>query len=179
MNFTPSLMMEAKIMEGDALALIVPLTQGNANVSIRTLKPGDTLVIKKINGFEYEGDALFESEQAEPIEVSLFHADMSTKNQPNNRYHMGIMVADAVQQILAQMEKAESIERRAVQAKAITKAKARGIRFGRPTKETPENFGMLVEQWESGELSMSEVLAQTGFKQSTFYNRLKEYRNSR
>ena len=166
-------------MGGDALALVVPLTQGDANASIRTLKPGDTLVIKKINGLEDESDMLLESEQTEPIEVSLFHADMATTSQPSNRYHMGLMVADAVQKILTQMEKAESRERRAIQAKAISEAQAKGVKFGRPSKGTPENFGALVEQWENGELSLAKLLAQTGFKQSTFYNRLKEYRSNR
>jgi len=50
------------------------------------------------------------------------------------------------------------------------------LRFGRPIKKPPENFGKVVKQWERGKLNFSEVLEQTGLKQATFYNRLREYR---
>ena len=166
-------------MGKDAMALIVPLSHGDSDVSIKMLKPGDTLVIKNINGLEYGDSTLPEIEHTEPIEVSLYHADMTTANQPTSRYNMGLMVAGAVQQILAQMGHAESIERKAVQAKAINEAKAKGIRFGRPSVETPENFGEIVAQWESGSLSIHEALEQTGFKQTTFYKRLKEHRSNK
>ena len=163
-------------MGKDGMALIVPLSHGGSGVSVRALKPGDTLVIKNINGVE-NGDST-ELEHTEPIEVSLFHTDVAA-NQTTNRYNMGLMVADAVQQILTQMGQAETLERKAVQAKAIRDAKAKGVRFGRPTVKTPENFGEIVEQWENGSLSLKEALEQTGFKHTTFYSRLKEYRRDK
>ena len=166
-------------MSGNALALIVPLSHGDPDVSIKALKPGDTLVIKNINGLEDNGVAMPAGvEQAEPIEVSLYHADVSGVSQPPSRYQMGMAVADAVQQILVQMEQVEIQERKAVQAKAIKEAKAKGIRFGRPTATMPENFGEIVKQWESGELSLQDALEQTGLKHTTFYGRVREYRSS-
>jgi hypothetical protein len=55
----------------------------------------------------------------------------------------------------------------------------RGVRFGRPIKKPPENFGDLVRQWERGQLSLMEILKQTGLKEATFYRRLRECRVSK
>jgi predicted DNA-binding transcriptional regulator AlpA len=43
----------------------------------------------------------------------------------------------------------------------------------------PENFAETVKQWESGNLDIKEVLALTGFKEATFYRRLREHRLSK
>jgi DNA invertase Pin-like site-specific DNA recombinase len=56
----------------------------------------------------------------------------------------------------------------------IASAKARGVKFVRPTKEPPENFGEIVAQWEKGKLPCEGVLRQTRLKHTTFYCRLRE-----
>jgi DNA invertase Pin-like site-specific DNA recombinase len=78
-----------------------------------------------------------------------------------------------VQSFAAQNER-ENIRKR--QREGIAAARARGVRFGRPLKNPPANFAALVRQWEEGALSFKEVLALTGLKQATFYNRLREHR---
>ena len=58
----------------------------------------------------------------------------------------------------------------------IAATKARGVHLGRPIKKPPENFTEVVKQWERGEITFAESLTQTGLKQATFYNRLREFR---
>jgi DNA invertase Pin-like site-specific DNA recombinase len=84
-----------------------------------------------------------------------------------------------VLQILSFVSQSEcdSIKKR--QSEGIAAAKARGVKFGRPIKKPPENFGTIIKQWERGKLHISEVLKQTGLKQATFYNRLREYRQDK
>jgi DNA invertase Pin-like site-specific DNA recombinase len=89
---------------------------------------------------------------------------------------MGTFLADIVLQVLAFVSENERNAIRSRQATGIAAAKARGVRFGRTIKKPPENFVELVELWEQGKLSFSEILKQTGLKQATFYNRLREYR---
>jgi DNA invertase Pin-like site-specific DNA recombinase len=74
---------------------------------------------------------------------------------------------------VAQSER-ESIRKR--QAEGIVAARARGVRFGRPIKSPPENFANLIKEWERGKLAISELLAQSGLKEATFYRRLREFR---
>ena len=92
---------------------------------------------------------------------------------------LGTLIADLVLALLSFVAHSERENIRQRQADGITAAKARGVRFGRPTKKPPENFGVLVGQWEQGELTLAALLKQTGLKVATFYNRLREYRAAR
>jgi len=89
---------------------------------------------------------------------------------------VGTFLSDIVLQILSFVAPNERENIRARQAEGIAAAKARGICFGRPIKKPPENFAEVVRQWERGRMVLDEVLAQTGLKQATFYNRLRELR---
>jgi DNA invertase Pin-like site-specific DNA recombinase len=92
---------------------------------------------------------------------------------------LGTFISDLMLQVLsfvAQNER-ESIRKR--QAEGIAAARARGVRLGRPVIKLPDNFAVLVRRWERGKLPMARVLEQTGLKQSTFYNRLREFRRER
>lgn len=62
------------------------------------------------------------------------------------------------------------------QKEGVAAARARGVRFGRPIKSPPENFGTLIRQWEHGKLPIDVVLRQSGLKEATFYRRLREWR---
>jgi len=78
---------------------------------------------------------------------------------------MGTFIADLVLQILsfvAQSER-ENIKKR--QAQGIAAAKQRGVRFGRPEKPLPDDFGELVLRWESKDLSFEAVLRTCGMSQ--------------
>jgi len=90
---------------------------------------------------------------------------------------MGTFITDLMLQILSFVAQNDRENIRKRQAQGIAAAKARGVRFGRPIKKPPKNFGSLVSQWESGDLSITELLDRTGLKaEATFYRRLREYR---
>jgi len=55
----------------------------------------------------------------------------------------------------------------------------RGVRLIRPIKRSPENFAVVVKDWEREKITFDEALAQTGLKQATFYNRLREFRHGK
>lgn len=89
---------------------------------------------------------------------------------------MGTFIADLVLQILsfvAQNER-ENIKKR--QAEGIAAAKAKGVRFGRPEKEIPDDFAKLIRQWEKKQLPFTDMLKQCGMSEATFYRRLREFR---
>ena len=97
----------------------------------------------------------------------------------NGKDLLGTFIADIVLQILsfvAQTER-ENIKRR--QAQGIAAAKARGVRFGRPKKELPENFEEIVDRWQSKRIEIEEVLKICDFSEATFYRRRKELRKWR
>ena len=164
-------------MNKECMALISPVSQDNPSLSLQDLKPGDTLVIQKINGIGHSQDKDV-SPSARPIELFLIQDDGASAGTPPSRYDMSITVVSTVQKILAQLEQAESQKRKTIQAQGITKAQAKGVRFGRPAKSAPENFGPLVAQWEQGQLTLPQLLEQTGLKQATFFKLLRAHRNA-
>jgi len=93
------------------------------------------------------------------------HIDTTT---PTGRFTLTVFAA------VAELEREHILQR---QAEGIAAAKARGVHLGRPIKKLPENFTEVVALWESGEISFATALKQTGLKQATFYNRLRELRN--
>jgi DNA invertase Pin-like site-specific DNA recombinase len=89
---------------------------------------------------------------------------------------MGTFIADLVLQILSFVAHNEHESIRKRQSEGIAAAKAKGVCFGRPVKDPPDNFEKLVRDWEHGALSIHELMGQCGLKKSTFYRRLKEHR---
>ena len=148
---------------------------------VKKLQPGDLLYIKSIDrlGRNYEEIQNQWRVLTKERRVDMAVIDMPLLDTRNGKDLMGTFLADIVLQILsfvAQNER-ESIRKR--QAEGIAAARARGIRFGRPTKKPPENFREIVRLWERGKISHSEVLRRTGLKHTTFYCRLRELRNDK
>ena len=145
---------------------------------IRKLDEGDLLYILSIDrlGRNYEEIQNQWRVITKEIGADICVIDMPLLDTRRGKDLMGTFIADLVLQILsfvAQSER-ENIKKR--QAQGIAAAKARGVRFGRPEKELPEDFPATVKKWETKQITFSEVLKQCEMSESTFYRRLREYR---
>ena len=108
--------------------------------------------------------------------VDIVVLDMPLLDTRQNKDLIGTFLADLILQLLsfvAQNER-ENIRRR--QAEGIAAAKARGVHMGRPIKAIPENFGIIVKQWENEHISLAQALTQCGVSRSTFFQRLREHK---
>lgn len=65
------------------------------------------------------------------------------------------------------------------QMDGIAAAKAKGIKFGRPRVEPPDNFSEIVNALENKVITTKEAMQQSGMAEATFYHRLREYRKRR
>ncbi|GHT02866.1 resolvase [Synergistales bacterium] len=146
---------------------------------VQKLRPGDLLYIKSIDRLGRDYDEIqnqwrtLTKDKGADIAV----IDMPLLDTRSGKDLMGTFIADLVLQILsfvAQNER-ESIRKR--QAEGIATAKAKGVRFGRPSKNAPNVFGKLVEQWEKKQRTTEEILKICKISESTFYRRLREYRS--
>ena len=108
--------------------------------------------------------------------VDIVVLDMPLLDTRKGKNLIGSFIADVVLQVLSFVAQYEREKIRERQAQGIASAKLRGVRFGRPAVEVPANFAALVEQWELGEITLDEVLEQTGLSARTFYRRLRDYR---
>lgn len=145
---------------------------------IRKLKAGDLLYVLSIDrlGRNYEEIQKQWRLLTKEIGIDICVLDMPLLDTRNGKDLMGTFIADLVLQILsfvAQSER-ENIKKR--QAQGIAAAKAKGVKFGRPEKQVPDDFGKIVKAWEQKQLLFAEVLKQCSMSEATFYRRLREYR---
>ncbi len=145
---------------------------------VQKLKPGDMLYILSIDrlGRNYEEIQNQWRVLTKEIGIDICVLDMPLLDTRNGKDLMGTFIADLVLQILsfaAQSER-ENIKKR--QAEGIAAAKAKGVKFGRPEKEVPDDFGRIVRAWEQKRLPFEEVLNKCNMSGATFYRRLREYR---
>ena len=54
------------------------------------------------------------------------------------------------------------------QAEGIAAAKARGVRFGRPAAQLPDDFEAICQRWQNGEITCAEAARMSGMPCSSF-----------
>ena len=145
---------------------------------VRRLKPGDLLYILSIDRLGRNYEEILEQWRILTKEtgVDICVIDMPLLDTRNGKDLMGTFIADLVLQILSFVAQNERENIKKLQAEGIAAAKARGVLFGRPMVEAPEDFGRIVRTWERKEITFEEALKQSKLSESTFYRRLREYR---
>ena len=143
---------------------------------LRVLKEGDVLFILSIDrlGRNYEEILNQWRIITKDMKVDIVVIDMPLLDTRRDKNLLGTFISDMVLQLLsfvAQNER-ENIKKR--QAQGIAAAKARGVKFGRPVKDVPDEFTDEVARWNKGELDIEDILRKYNISQSTFYRRIRE-----
>lgn len=148
---------------------------------VKKLRPGDLLYIMSIDrlGRNYEEIQNQWRLLTKEIGVDVCVIDMPLLDTRQGRDLMGTFIADLVLQILSFVAQNERENIRKRQEQGIAAAKARGVRFGRPVQEAPEEFPRLVAAWERKEMTLRELLGRCSMSEATFYRRLRELRLER
>ncbi len=111
-------------------------------------------------------------------EIDIVVLDMPLLDTRRGKDLMGTFLSDIVLQILSFVAENERKNIRQRQAEGIAAAKERGIKFGRPKIELNEGFEEMLEAWECNEMTVNDVIEAFHISESTFYRRLRNYRNS-
>ena len=53
-------------------------------------------------------------------------------------------------------------------------AKAKGVRFGRPAIEFPDNYESVIKDWREGKIKAVEAMKILNIKKTTFYKMIKK-----
>ena len=80
--------------------------------------------------------------------------DMPLLDTRRGKDLLGTFLSDIVLQVLSFVAENERTNIRQRQAEGIAAAKARGVRFGRPRRELPENFWIVYHAWRGGEITL-------------------------
>jgi len=145
---------------------------------VRRLREGDLLYILSIDrlGRNYEEIQNQWRVLTKEKGIDIVVIDMPLLDTRQGKDLMGTFIADLVLQILSFVAQSEREKIRERQAQGIAAAKARGVRFGRPEKQVPEDFPKLVREWEEKRLALPDLLQKCDMSEATFYRRLRELR---
>lgn len=147
---------------------------------VRRLKKNDLLYIKSIDRLGRNYAEILEQWRILTKEkgIDIVVLDMPLLDTRRGKDLVGTFLSDIVLQVLSFVAENERSNIRQRQAEGIAAAKARGVRFGRPEIQTPDQFEKIVSDWERKEIDMQEVMLQCGMSESTFYRRLRKYRST-
>ena len=127
---------------------------------IEKLKPNTTLVVKSIDRLGRNFYEILEQWRLITVEkqASIVILDMpllDTRNQQGDLTSQ--LISTLVLQILSYVAQIERDFIHQRQAEGIAAAKAKGIRFGRPTKDKPDNYEEVFNEWQQGKISAREA----------------------
>ena len=137
----------------------------------RRLRRGDVLVIKSIDRLGRNYDEILRQWRVITKDkgVDVVVLDMPLLDTRKTNHNLtGTFIADLVLQILSYVAQTERESIRQRQAEGIAAARRKGVRFGRPLKAIPDQFGSCLRQWREGSISSREAARRLGVAQATF-----------
>ena len=139
---------------------------------MKKLKQGDVVVILSIDRLGRNYDEIqnqwriiTKEKQADIVVLDMPLLD--TRKSQNNDL-TGIFIPDLVLQILAYVAQIERENIKQRQKEGIHAAKCRGVQFGRPRKNIPDNFDDVKGKWEKSEINSRQAAQILGISQNTF-----------
>ena len=114
-----------------------------------------------------EGSQVYIQQLAQDVVSQICELDSA-----HSKELLGVFVSEMFRTV-AEQERYE--ERRQRQAEGIAAAKARGKRFGRPSRPLPENFYEILRAWREGKMVLQDAANACGMPQSTFYDKAIAY----
>ena len=136
------------------------------------LRRGDTLVILSLDRLSRnKTDIKNELQYFRDNGIRLKVLDLPTTmlDFPDGQEWVFEMVNNILIEVLgtiAQQER-ETIHTR--QQAGIQAAKSRGVKFGRPNAEFPQNWNEVMQRWHNGDITARKAMELTGMKRTTFY----------
>ena len=137
---------------------------------LKKLKTGDTLVIKSIDRLGRNYEEILEQWRllTKERQIAIVVLDMPLLDTRQGRDLTGVLIADIVLQLLSYVAQTEREFIHQRQAEGIAAAKARGVRFGRKSKDRGENYESVMAEWRRGDLSGRAAARKLGVAHSTF-----------
>lgn len=144
---------------------------------IRKIKSGDVLYIKSIDRLGRNYNMVLDEWRMLTKEkgIDIVVIDMpllDTRIEGKNL--VGKFIADVVLQVLSFVAENERENIKQRQKEGIRIAKAKGIKFGRPTIATPFNFMEIANKYKRREITCLEAISSSGLSRGTFYRKLKQ-----
>ncbi len=144
---------------------------------VKKLKPNDLLYVKSIDRLGRNYEEILEQWRILTKEkrIDIVVLDMPLLDTRRGKDLMGTFLSDIVLQVLSFVAENERRNIRQRQAEGIAAAKARGVKFGRPSKALPDNFEQIHRKWRRGQLKLQEAADACAMPVSTFYAKAMQF----
>lgn len=104
--------------------------------------------------------------------------DMPLLDTRREKNLLGTFISDVVLALLSYVAENERTNIKQRQAEGIAAAKARGVKFGRPPLQIPENFYQMHKDWRAGKITIEEAAKACNMCPKTFYSKAVKYEKS-
>ena len=148
------------------------------NALVRSLREGDTLIIKSIDRIGRNYSEILEQWKliTKEIKAHIKVLDMPLLDTTTASNDLtSTLISDIVLQILSYVAETERIHIRQRQSEGIKLAKERGIHLGRPKAVYPSNFNKVYKEWQNKEITAVVAMKKLNLKKSTFYKLVNNY----
>lgn len=125
----------------------------------RNLKKDDLLVIKSIDrlGRNYQEIQEEWRKITKKKGADIVVLDMPLLDTTKSKDLLGTFIADLVLQLLSFVSENERINIKQRQREGIVAAQKRGVRFGRPPLEMPEEYGEYYQMWRDKKITAKQA----------------------
>ncbi len=148
---------------------------------VRRMKKDDLLYVKSIDRLGRNYGEILEQWRVLTKEkgIDIVVLDMPLLDTRRGKDLMGTFLSDIVLQVLSFVAENERVNIRQRQAEGIAAAKARGVRFGRPLGQLPENFHSAYQRWKAKKITGTVAAKECGMALSTFRYRAAIYEKAK
>ena len=139
----------------------------------RKLKKDDVLYIKSIDRLGRNYQEILEQWRriTRFREADIVVIDMPLLDTRRGKDLMGTFLSEIVLQVLSFVAENERANIKQRQAEGIAAAKARGVKFGRPPIQIPENFDKMRKDWRAGKIKIEDAASACNMHPKTFYSK--------
>lgn len=144
----------------------------------KALKSDDLLVIKSIDRLGRNYSEIQEEWRkiTKKKGADIIVLDMPLLDTTKSKDLLGTFIADLVLQLLSFVAENERVNIRQRQREGIVAAQKRGVRFGRPPIETPDNFEENYHLWKNKKLPATEAAQNCNIPLWSFYRKARNHK---
>lgn len=145
--------------------------RGYQSLKRTLLRKGDILVIKELDRLSRnKGDIKKELEELKQagVRVKILNIPTTLADFDGQEWVLE-MVNNILIEVMGSMAEEERLKIRKRQREGIDLALSRGVSFGRPHIEKPENWSVVIEQVKNGRITSVRAMEILGIKKTTYY----------
>ncbi len=136
------------------------------------LRSGDTLVVVSLDRLgrnKAQIKAELEHYKANNIRVKVLDIPTTLIDFPEGQEWVMDMVNNILIEVLGSIAEQERNTIRKRQREGIDVAQKKGVKFGRPQAQKPDNWTQVYKSWKDGEITAVKAMELTNLSKTTFY----------